>query len=203
MERVCIGIDPGTTGAVAFIQPDGSVVTVDTPTVAREVARAGKKPSKRRDYHPAQMAMVLRAGTADVGVPAIAAIEGVQAMRQRRDAAKCPACGRGGEQGVTSAFSFGRGAGLWEGILAGLGIPYVVVYPQRWKRSFDLIGCDKDKARLVVTRLYPAAAAQFARKKDIGRADAALIATYLAQDETRAAAMGLLAMHGWLQEKSL
>ena len=47
-------------------------------------------------------------------------------------------------QGTTSMFSFGRGLGLWEGILAALAIPHLLVTPQVWKRAV-LAGTSKDK----------------------------------------------------------
>jgi crossover junction endodeoxyribonuclease RuvC len=76
-------------------------------------------------------------------------------------------------------FTMGRGLGTWEGVLAGLGIPYELVTPQRWKKALmDGMGKDKDASRLQAIRLFPAIAGQLARKKDDGRADALLIAEY-------------------------
>lgn len=47
-------------------------------------------------------------------------------------------------QGVTSMFSFGYGAGLLEGILAALDIPYQLVIPQTWMKKV-LSGLPKDE----------------------------------------------------------
>jgi crossover junction endodeoxyribonuclease RuvC len=44
-------------------------------------------------------------------------------------------------------FTFGHAAGVAEGILQGLNIPYTLVTPQAWKKSAGLIGSDKDAAR--------------------------------------------------------
>jgi len=38
-------------------------------------------------------------------------------------------------QGVTSMFSFGTGWGIWQGILAALEIPYILVTPQQWQKT--------------------------------------------------------------------
>jgi len=64
------------------------------------------------------------------------------------------------------------------GVLAALGIPVSMVHPQRWKKSTSLIGKEKDVARTVAIQRFPAAADQLKRKKDIGRADALLIAQW-------------------------
>lgn len=79
-------------------------------------------------------------------------------------------------QGVSSAFSFGRSLGVIEGVAASFGKPFHLVTPQRWKKHFGLIGTDKDAARTIASQLFPEA--ELSRKKDIGRADALLIARY-------------------------
>lgn len=77
-------------------------------------------------------------------------------------------------QGVTSMFSFGRSLGAVEGFFAAKGRRTVYVAPSRWKRDLGL-GKDKDAARGRAIELWPAKAQLFARKKDNGRAEAALI----------------------------
>ncbi len=52
------------------------------------------------------------------------------------------------------------------------------VRPQEWKKLFNLIGKDKDAARLLVLDYFPDQAGLFVRKKDQGRADAALVALW-------------------------
>jgi len=80
-------------------------------------------------------------------------------------------------QGVSSVFSFGTNYGAWQGILAGLGVPVVLLTPQAWQKR---ILCPSDgpdpKARslAVARRLFPDA--ELTRKKDHGRADALLLA---------------------------
>jgi crossover junction endodeoxyribonuclease RuvC len=80
-------------------------------------------------------------------------------------------------QGVTSSFSFGLSYGLARGVLAALQVPVSLVTPQEWKKSFRL-GPDKNEARLVAARLFPANAGNFCRAKDDGRAEAALLALF-------------------------
>tara|TARA_R100000664_G_scaffold29927_1_gene42124 strand:- start:1303 stop:1758 length:456 start_codon:yes stop_codon:yes gene_type:complete len=79
--------------------------------------------------------------------------------------------------GRQSAFNFGQGLGVIKGVLGTLQIPYSLVTPSKWKSHFNL-GRDKDAARAAATRLFPNNANQFEKKKDDGRAEAALLALW-------------------------
>lgn len=80
-------------------------------------------------------------------------------------------------QGVSSTFKFGLAAGAVHGALGALGIPYHLVTPGKWKRRMGLTS-DKDASRAMACRLFPRVASSFARKRDDGRAEAALLAYY-------------------------
>jgi hypothetical protein len=80
-------------------------------------------------------------------------------------------------QGVASSFKFGMGYGVILGALAALDIPIVNVAPTAWTKYFG-VGSDKEKHRRYAIETWPAQAHLFARKKDEGRADAALIARW-------------------------
>ena len=80
-------------------------------------------------------------------------------------------------QGVVSAFNFGMNFGTIRGVCSALRIPVSLVTPAKWKRDMGLTA-DKDQARARAAQLWPGAAGQFARKKDDGRAEAALIALW-------------------------
>jgi len=79
--------------------------------------------------------------------------------------------------GRTSAYNFGQGVGVLKGVFQAMQIPFTLVTPQKWKKSYGL-SKEKDYSRLLVTRMYPSLADQFVRKKDDGRAEALLIAKY-------------------------
>lgn len=165
MTLLFVGIDPGLDGAVAALDEKGAVVGVcDTP-----VFQAGA----RRDYVTTEMGHVIllacgfRLGTPGPDVRIKVAIE------------------RGGTrpgQSAQSGFSFGRGCGLWEGVVAAKGLAYELVLPQRWKKAM-LAGYSqeaKDKKALAVARakaLFPTA--EITLKKHSGRAEALLMAEYL------------------------
>lgn len=76
--------------------------------------------------------------------------------------------------GVSGMFNFGRDYGVLLGVLGALAIPYALVTPAKWKADLRLTK-DKNLSRARAAELWPGAAAQFSRKKDDGRAEAALI----------------------------
>lgn len=78
-------------------------------------------------------------------------------------------------QGVVSTFKFAQAYGTLRGVLEGLGLSYNIVGPRQWKRHFAL-DRDKEKSRRLAIDLW--GVEQFSRKKDHGRAEAALIAKY-------------------------
>lgn len=88
-------------------------------------------------------------------------------------------------QGVSSTFKFGA---AWGGVVVAyqaLGYPVRDVRPQEWKKHFNITGRDKkaqkEKALRLATERWPHEASFFARKKDVGRAEAALIGLYLVE----------------------
>jgi crossover junction endodeoxyribonuclease RuvC len=85
-------------------------------------------------------------------------------------------------QGVSSMFSFGRAAGIVEGVLAGLSVSFELIPPATWIKSMRTFG-GKDGSRQRAQELFPDYAHLFARKKDDGRAEAALLACYAAERE--------------------
>jgi Holliday junction resolvasome RuvABC endonuclease subunit len=84
------------------------------------------------------------------------------------------------KQGVASSFAFGQGYGIVLGVIAALEIPVHLVTPAKWKKACGL-DSDKEKSRALALRHWPARADLFGRKKDDGRAEAALLARYFAE----------------------
>ncbi len=78
-------------------------------------------------------------------------------------------------QGVSSTFKFGRGVGILEGVAAALGKRITYVAPTVWKRDVG-VSADKEASRRKAMDLWPEFASLiFAKKKDHGPAEAALI----------------------------
>lgn len=158
---IYLGIDPGAAGAIASLDADGRLVAVeDMPTV---MVRVGK--TDRRRVSASLLRELL---AADADAITMVVIEKVGGMTG---------------QSASASFTFGYSAGLVEGVIAALSLPVVMVTPQAWKRSAGIASA-KGAAREAAMRLWPGQAGLFARVKDDGRAEAAL-----------------LARHGWLSVK--
>ena len=143
-----IGIDPGMTGGLAYILPDGKMHAVaHMPAISGEVDAVAL----------ARLLEDWTKGGGDVSV----AIEQVHSMPG---------------QGVSSTFKFGKSFGIAIGVVQTLGLPMHRITPQTWKKQFVLTGKDKDASRAKATELWPTWARNWKRKKDNGLTDAALIA---------------------------
>ena len=84
-------------------------------------------------------------------------------------------------QGVSSMFRFGEGYGMLHMACAANKLPTQFVTPAKWKGYFGL-SRDKGVSRGLAMQRFPEYAALFSRVKDDGRAEAALIALYAAEN---------------------
>lgn len=153
--RRFLGVDPGLSGAVALLDPDGACIWCrDTPTALR--LDSAKR--ERRDYALADMRTLLVEAAAD-GL--LACLESVHAFP---------------EQGVSSTFALGRGFGIWLGLLAGVQVPFICVNPVRWKSHYGLLRAGKQASRLQAQQRWPNIDLHL--KKHDGRSDAMHLADY-------------------------
>lgn len=98
--------------------------------------------------------------------------------------------GGGRKQGASSMFKFGENFGIYQGILSALGIPFLLVTPQKWQKAM-LSDSDelttKKRSLDVARRRYPSIATKFLkRQRDHDRADALMIATFANHYEIKA-----------------
>ena len=154
------GIDPGVSGALAVIEPDGSYWS----HFLMPVVQAG---SKKRVNGACVAAFLKAAGVTHVYLEQVGAMPG---------------------QGVSSMFTFGHSAGVVEGVVTGMGVPMTLITPQAWKKHAGLIGADKDAARSRAIQLYPLVRDLDLKGKGQAIADAILIARYGLFSSARAAA---------------
>lgn len=154
-----IGIDPGKSGAICRLwkptEDHEPIIHIQSLQLCPIV-----QVKKKKEYDINGMRSLLEG--ADV-----VWIEKVHAMPK---------------QGVTSMFSFGKGYGIWLGLIAGLWIRVNEVAPQTWKK-FWLKDMPKDKgsAILRVQQLFPDVnlmPTERSRKPSDALADAILIAMY-------------------------
>ena len=146
-----LGIDPGAHGAVAVLDAAGNLVEIhDMPAIEETAGR------------PATNAPLLASLLAKTGARI----------------AFCEFVGARPTDAKSSAFSFGRARGVIEGVAGALDLPVVFITPPVWKRFANIApGVEnKDQARARAIARWPAKADLFARKKDVDRAEACLIA---------------------------
>lgn len=167
MTRI-IGCDPGLQGALAVI--DTTNWTLSIEDMPLEPARAGKNA-----VSPAGVARLF-----DAAQPDHVYIEDVWSSPN---------------MGTVSAWGFGRSLGIVEGACASRTI-LSKVSPQIWKRATNTPKC-KNEARRRAMRLFPCAYDLFARVKDDGRAEAAMICFYAVLQVTRAAPPRPLTLVDW------
>ena len=150
-----IGIDPGLSGAVAVMQDKKVINIYDMPVMAE-----GKK--NKRQLNSAQLVNILT-DNINGDEEAIVVVEQVNAMPG---------------QGVTSMFNFGQTFGAIKGVCAALKLPIFFVRPSKWKKHFELINSSKDASRTKVIEMYPTLSGQLAKKRDVNKSDAILIAKF-------------------------
>ena len=153
-----VGIDPGLNGAIAILQDKKVLSIIDMPVMAD-----GKK--NKRQLNNAQLAEILRKNTSDDDEISIV-VEQVNAMPG---------------QGVTSMFNFGQTFGAIKGVCAALQLPIFFVRPSKWKKYFELINSSKDSSRTKAIEMYPKLSNQLAKKKDVNKSDAILIARFFSE----------------------
>ena len=153
-----IGIDPGISGALCFFE-DGKIIDViDMPSMSE-----GKK--NKRQVNGCLLVNLIKENIENSGEVAVV-VEQVNAMPG---------------QGVTSMFNFGQTFGAIKGICAALELPIFFVRPSKWKKHFELINSSKDSSRTKAIEMYPKLSNQLAKKKDVNKSDAILIARFFSE----------------------
>lgn len=153
-----LGIDPGLSGAFAWLDDSGRLAIEDMPVF--EIKRNGK--SKRQVNLQALVALTRREPVLSCELEAVSAMP---------------------HQGVTSMFSFGRTLGQIEAAIAAAGIPISYASPVVWKKALR-VPAGKDGARARASQLLPAYAHLWPLVKHDGRAEAALIALFAMQRQS-------------------
>ncbi len=150
-----IGIDPGLSGAIAVMHDKKVINMYDMPVMAE-----GKK--NKRQLNSSQLVNIIKENI-NKDEETIVVVEQVNAMPG---------------QGVTSMFNFGQTFGAIKGVCAALKLPIFFVRPSKWKKHFELINSSKDASRTKVIEMYPTLSGQLAKKRDVNKSDAILIAKF-------------------------
>lgn len=162
--RLTIGVDPGILGALAVLGDGEPLQFIDMPTKPRKTSG--------NEVDAFRLAAIVR------GIVQRARGAHVMAVLE-------PPSTRPGESPTHGQHS-GEGYGVLKGVFAALGIRWVEVRPQTWKRYYGLLKTEKDVARQYAMHRFQSHAQHLARKKDNGRGDAALIALWAWETEQHA-----------------
>ena len=153
-----IGIDPGLSGAIAVLEDNKVLNLFDIPVMSE-----GKK--NKRQLNSALLVSLLKQNITKNEEIAVV-VEQVNAMPG---------------QGVTSMFNFGQTFGAIKGICAALDLPIFFVRTSKWKKHFELINSSKDSSRTKAIEMYPKLSNELAKKKDVNKSDAILIARFFSE----------------------
>lgn len=147
-----LGCDPGMSGSLVIVTPDGSIVDfclADKTFIGKTARLNSLRYAEFIEKHSA----LIKHGF----------IEKVGAMPG---------------QGVSGMFNFGYSAGVLEGVLVAKGIPVQFIPPPTWKKSQGLSGLDKDAARHKASLLNPGIRELALKGKGQAIADAYFIARH-------------------------
>ena len=153
-----IGIDPGLSGAIAILENNKVLNIFEIPVMSE-----GKK--NKRQLNSAQLVKLLKDNISEKDEVSVV-VEQVNAMPG---------------QGVTSMFNFGQTFGAIKGVCAALSLPIFFVRPSKWKKHFELINSSKDSSRTKAIEMYPSLSGDLAKKKDVNKSDAILIARFYSE----------------------
>ena len=153
-----IGIEPGLSGGIAVMENNKVLNIFDMPVMPE-----GKK--NKRQLNSAFLVSLIRENFQN-NEELVVVVEQVNAMPG---------------QGVTSMFNFGQTFGAIKGVCAALELPIFFVRPSKWKKHFELINSSKDASRTKVIEMYPKLSNQLAKKKDVNKSDAILIARFFSE----------------------
>ena len=147
-----LAIDPGLSGALAFYHPDTA-----------DVVRVYDMPRVADEIDASELSRIVLKHS-----PTVAVIERVGPMPR---------------DGVRQAWRFSAANTTAQVVCVLLNIPTSRVSAAAWKAGMKLKGGKKSKeqSRLMALQLFPTCSDQFSRKKDSGRAEAALLAYFMAQ----------------------
>ena len=149
-----LAIDPGLTGALAIYR-----------TEFPDRIGVADMPVVDGEINVHQLNLMLRTGAID-----IAFIERVGPMPR---------------DGVRQAWRFSGAYTAARTVVSLIGIPTTLVAPTTWKKAMKMAGgpVGKEQCRGLAIELFPSCAKAFARKKDQGRAEAALLAVYASREK--------------------
>jgi hypothetical protein len=169
---ISMGIDPGIDGYLCMI--DG-----DQPEFWPMPTRPGTKGGEERDLDDVALFNLLSTQNHSLDILVVEEQQGWPGTGPR-----CVACRKPRQmQGVASTFKTGKNYGIIVGMARALGLPLVIVEPEKWKPVW---GLTKDKAMSIAKAQFLAPAVDFrplerspkARVPDHNKSEALILAKH-------------------------
>jgi hypothetical protein len=164
--RLVIGIDPGVSGAIGWLADGTPGGVMDMPRRA-----CGRVDGRRLS---GELRGLLQQHT---GADVLVVHEHVCGFRK---------------QGGSSQFEFGQADGIVRGVVEALGLRWIEVRPQKWKKHYRLVkprggeAPGKGASRTLAISLWPDKALHLLKARDHGRAEALLLARWAIETEAAA-----------------
>ena len=137
-----IGIDPGISGSICFLD-NGKILDV----IEMPIMTDGKKNKKQVNGSQVYNEITKRIKQFEKNQIRVV-IEHVSAMPG---------------QGVTSMFNFGQSFGILKGICTAMQLPMYFVRPTKWKKYFNLLNSEKDASRTRAIEIFPYFSSQLSK----------------------------------------
>lgn len=155
---ICIGVDPGVTGAIAAVRDGRQLIYLaDMPTK--------EEPSKTRKSRSVCGAGVNRIIREIISLCPGDAIEAIVEQTHAGIGA-----------GSIAGYSMGYSRGVVEGVIGARGMPLTNVRPAIWKKAMGLTS-EKGRSRHKMLEMFPGADIKLVKHHD--RAEAIALALYL------------------------
>ncbi len=185
---IYVGIDPGTTGAIAFLHGKEDIFVVDIPVFRSAVTRQ-KAPTKKDKAELKKRGVVKddlpktvskKGSKAEFDLYAIVKLfnlldsSGVQVVvsLEKVPPKVVPGPFRYGDVILYSTWA------MWPLFVASRGYTLIEPRPAEWQAAFGLRGGAKEQSRAKAQKTFPRSTHFFSRKKDHNRAEALFIALY-------------------------
>lgn len=177
MTGIVIGVDTGASGAISIIIDNQLVSCEDMPTDPVIMKHNGKDVTRFR-VSPHRLANILRPFADNHHIQGVFKMV-VELPTYRPMIVKNRETGRSETRhpGSLSVAGLAESVGLVRGMAACFHIPFHGITSGNWKRALNA-PADKQACRRKAQEVFPRWAQHFARARDDGRAESALIAFY-------------------------
>lgn len=177
---VFIGIDPGTTGAIAF-RCNGAYCVIDIPVIVTKMRKTRKTSQRERRKNGGKKSKVVDSEDRQFDLPAIVALfRKFKALKERVKVILEQVPVTLGPGRLYADVMLNRSWAMWPLFLTTKGYAVYNRKPTDWKARMGLLKADKEQSRRKALKLFPEADCPL--KKHHNRAEALLLVEALRRE---------------------